>query len=42
MVGVWLGHFEVKFTVAISNVVSSRLSDFVGKFTLAISNVVSS
>ena len=41
-VGFWLGHVEVKLTVAISNVVSSRLGHFVGKFTVAISNVVNS
>ena len=37
-----LSHFEGNFTVAISDVVGSRLSHFVGKSTVAISNVVSS
>ena len=39
---VGLGQFEVQFTVAIRNVVSSRLGHFEGKFTVAISNVVGS
>ena len=35
----WLGGFEGKFTVAISDLVGSRLGHFEGKFTVAISNV---
>jgi len=35
-------HFEGKFTVAISKVVSSRLCHFEVQFTVVISNVVSS
>ena len=34
--------FEVQFTVAISNMVSSRLGHFEGKFTVAISDLVDS
>ena len=34
--------FEVQFTVAISNMVSSRLGHFEGKFTVAISDLVGS